>query len=108
MYQNNNYIKALNRAKQKGKLVSTGVKKSNFKKGSIAIIVSDSKGIIRYGEIVKGRTIFANFKEIPNVEGLTLEKLKEKFLQEESILQAINFIENEIYINKNRGEKYEI
>lgn len=112
MYQNKNYIKALQRAKQKGKLVSTGVKKSSFGKGSIAIIASDLDGIISYGEMVKGRTIFANFKQIESIQGLSLSKLKEKFMQEDSILQAASFIEEKIERKNKKLEvevmKYEV
>lgn len=96
MYQNKNYFKALTRVKKEAALVSTGVKKSYFRKGSIAIIGSNDDGIITYGEFLKGRTVFADFKVLEKIKGLTLNEAKEVFNTEESILQSINFLEDKI------------
>ena len=96
MYQNKNYFKALGRAKKEALLVSTGVKKSTVKKGSIAIVGSNKEGIITYGELLKGRTVFADFKAIDGIKGLTFEEAKNKFSNEVSILQSISFLEKEI------------
>lgn len=100
MYQNKNYFKALTRVKKESALVSTGVKKNYFRKGSIAIIGSNDDGIITYGELLKGRTVFADFKVMEEIKGLTLKEAKEIFNTEESILQSINFLEGEIIDKK--------
>lgn len=71
MKQNKLYFKTLNRAK-KGWYSVYRQKKSYFSKGSIAIISSDSDGFIKFGEILKGRTVMAKFKEIEEIEGLDI------------------------------------
>lgn len=96
MYQNRNYFKALARVKKEATLVSTGVKKNYFSKGSIAIIGLNDDGIITYGEFLKGRTVFADFKVLEEIKGLTLNEAKEIFNTEESILQSISFLEDKI------------
>ncbi|MDN9295972.1 hypothetical protein KLK17_14060 [Clostridioides difficile] len=101
MKQNKLYFKTLNRAKKKGDIVSTGKKKSYFSKGSIAIISSDSDGFIKFGEILKGRTVLAKFKEIEEIEGLDIYSAEQKFKDEESIVQAIKFIKEKINVSFN-------
>ncbi|MCC0631452.1 MULTISPECIES: transcriptional regulator GutM [unclassified Clostridioides] len=101
MKQNKLYFKALNKAKKMGDIVSTGKKKSYFSKGSIAIISSDSEGFIKCGEILKGRTVMAKFKEIEDIKGLDIYSAEQKFKDEESIVQAIKFIKEKINISFN-------
>ena len=93
-YHNRMYFVALRLAKTKGVIVSTGKKRSYFSKGSVAIIACDDENIIRHGEILEGRTIFAKFKSIQGIEGLTLQQAKSTFNEKESIMQAIGFIED--------------
>ena len=94
MKQNKLYFK-------KGDIVSTGKKKSYFSKGSIAVISSDSDGFIKFGEILKGRTVMAKFKEIEEIEGLDIYSAEQKFKDEESIVQAIKFIKEKINVSFN-------
>ena len=89
MKQNKLYFKTLNRAKKKGDIVST------------AIISSDSDGFIKFGEILKGRTVMAKFKEIEEIEGLDIYSAEQKFKDEESIVQAIKFIKEKINVSFN-------
>jgi len=94
-YHNKMYFVALKLAKTKGSIVSTGKKKGYFSKGSIVIIACDDERLIRHGEILEGRTILAKFKPIEGIEGLTLQQVKSRFNDRESIMQAIGFIEDQ-------------
>jgi len=93
LYHHQEYLKALNVAKLKGTLVSTGKKKSYLAKGSIAIIACDDFGNINHGEILEGRTIFAKFKPINGIQGMTTTQAKLKFKDKFPIIQAIGFLE---------------
>jgi len=91
-YHNKMYFMALKEAKTKGSIVSTGKQRSYFSKGSVAIVASDDEGKIGHGVILEGRTIFAKFKPIEGIVGLTLQQAKDSFEAKGSVVQAIDFI----------------
>lgn len=98
-YHHQEYLKALKVAKGKGILVSTGKKKSYLAKGSIAIIACDYNGDINHAQILEGRTIFAKFKPINGIEGMTIKQAKVKFKDNFPMIQAIEFIEEKVATN---------
>lgn len=73
--------------------LSTGKNQKILKPGSIAILVISKIGKIEYGEIMKGRTVFAKFNKINGIEGLFIKDAKEKFEKEPAILNSISFYE---------------
>ncbi|QWQ38942.1 transcriptional regulator GutM [Gemella sp. zg-570] len=73
--------------------ISTGKNQKILKQGSIAILVISKTGKIEYGELMKGRTVFAKFKKIENIDGLFIKEAKEKFAHEAAIINAISFYE---------------
>lgn len=94
-YQLNKYRQTISKIKQnyKNSYVATGKSRKFLSKGSLVIIVISKEGVLEYGEEMLGRTVFANFKPIDNISGLSIEEAKEKFKDSESILQAISFYE---------------
>lgn len=73
--------------------ISTGKYQKMFKKGSISILVIDKNGLVKYGELMKGRTVFAKFKEIKNIKNTFVRTAKEKFVTEPAVINAISFYE---------------
>ena len=76
-----------------GCYISTGKSRRLFKGGSVTILV------IKYGEQMKGRTVFANFKPIEGIIGMAVNDV-EKVENEESIIQAVSFYKE--YMSSNR------
>lgn len=92
-FQITNYRKTLKRLNKLGK-VSIGTKKNKIGKGRIVILVSNDNSTLVTGEEMYGISIFARFKKIKDLDGISLERLKEKVLIEDkknlAMLDAIN------------------
>lgn len=79
--------------------ITTGKSRKLFKGGSVSILVIGKDEFIEYGEQMKGRTVFANFKPIEGVVGMTVNDV-EKNENEDSIIQAISFYKEYMSSNK--------
>lgn len=73
--------------------IATGKNQKILKQGSVSLLVINKAGIVEYGELMKGRTVFAKFQEIEGIKGLFVTEVKERFSKEEAILNAISFYE---------------
>ena len=56
--------------------VGVGNAKATFGKGVILILVSDGNDVIRRALRMRGMTIFARFKEAPDLVGMRLDELR--------------------------------
>jgi glucitol operon activator protein len=56
--------------------VGVGNAKATFGKGVILILVSDGNDVVRRALRMRGMTIFARFKEAPDLEGMSLDELR--------------------------------
>ena len=79
--------------------ITTGKSRKLFKGGSVSILVISKDESIKYGEQMKGRTVFADFKPIEGVVGMTVDDV-EKNENEDSIIQAISFYKEYMSLNK--------
>lgn len=75
----------------KDKYISIGRDKRIIRKGSVAILIINREGIIEYGEIIKGRTVFSKIEKINGINSLMVDEVKLKYPEEKSIQQAISF-----------------
>lgn len=56
--------------------VGVGNAKATFGKGAILIVVADTSGFVTRALRMRGMTVFARFKEAPDLIGLSLEELR--------------------------------
>jgi glucitol operon activator protein len=56
--------------------VGVGNAKATFGKGVILILVSDGNDVVRRALRMRGMTIFARFKEAPDLVGMSLDELR--------------------------------
>ena len=56
--------------------VGVGNAKATFGKGVILILVAEENGVVRRALRMRGMTIFARFKEAPDLVGMSLDKLR--------------------------------
>jgi glucitol operon activator protein len=56
--------------------VGVGNAKATFGKGVILILVSDGNDVVRRALRMRGMTIFARFKEAPDLAGMSLDELR--------------------------------
>jgi glucitol operon activator protein len=56
--------------------VGVGNAKARFGKGVILILVAGENGVVRRALSMRGMTIFARFKEVPELVGLRLDELR--------------------------------
>lgn len=82
-----------------GCYISTGKSRRLFKGGSVTILVISKDEFIKYGEQMKGRTVFANFKPIEGIIGMAVNDV-EKVENEESVIQAVSFYKEYMSSNK--------
>jgi glucitol operon activator protein len=78
-YQMRHYRKVLGgitREESEG-YVGVGNAKAWFGKGVILILVSGEDGIVRRALRMRGMTVFARFREAPNLIGLSIDDLRE-------------------------------
>lgn len=59
-------------------VVGAGSARSTFGRGVILLLVVDTEGIVRRLSMMQGRSVFAKFKTVPEVEGDMLETLRVK------------------------------
>ena len=90
------YRKAVSKLHKLGNL-GVGAKRGKLGGGNIVIIACKGNGIITGAEEMKGMTIFAGFKELPELVGRTIYDLKLDYLVDEkenkAYLQAIEALE---------------
>ncbi|MFZ4450374.1 transcriptional regulator GutM [Salibacterium aidingense] len=95
-------IKELNR-KQAGYL-GTGYFKKKFGNGAVMLVVCNEDREITEAKVMKGLTVFARFRDVKQLTGLTLEESKsvDKLTVKETnaLINAISMIEREM--NKKR------
>ena len=85
---------------KEGNLVSVGKSRAMFKKGTIAILSTDTSGKMEYAEILEGFTILAKFKVPHDLIGKDVREVA-KITENKALLQAIGFLVEEL----DRGEK---
>lgn len=56
--------------------LGTGNAKSNFGNGLIVMLVATAEGVVSKALVMEGRTVFARFKEIPELSGVKLDELE--------------------------------
>jgi len=56
--------------------VGVGNAKATFGKGVILILVADENDVVRRALRMRGMTIFARFKDVPDLVGMSLEELR--------------------------------
>lgn len=78
-FQMQHYRRVLGRITGEGGegYVGVGNAKATFGKGVILILVSDEDGVIKKALRMRGMTIFARFKEAPDLVGMRLEELRQ-------------------------------
>lgn len=76
-WQFKKFNKHLKKLRQEGR-VAIGRARGRFSAGVLVLFVIDSECKILKGEIMQGRTIFADFKPFENFNGLTLFELGEE------------------------------
>ena len=90
------YRKAVSKLHKLGNL-GVGAKRGKLGGGNIVIIACKSDGVITGAEEMKGMTIFAGFKELPELVGRTIYDLKLDYLVDEkknkAYIQAIEALE---------------
>ncbi len=98
-WQIKNYRKNLSQMAKKG-LMGVGSKKKKLGAGKIVILVSDETGNLVEGKMMQGITVWARFKPMDSIQGVSITEFKEKMLQDEkknaAILEAISQIENQL------------
>ncbi len=101
------YRKAVSKLHKLGNL-GVGAKRGKLGGGNIVIIACKADGKITGAEEMKGMTIFAGFKEIPDIVGRSIYDLKIDYLTDEkkykAHLQAIEALEIRLK-NDSGGEK---
>ena len=100
------YRKAVSKLHKLGNL-GVGAKRGRLGGGNVVIIACKGDGIITGAEEMKGMTIFAGFKEMPELIGRTIYDLKLDYLVDEkknkAYLQAIEALEARL--SSEGGEK---
>lgn len=101
------YRKAVHKLHKLGN-IGVGAKRGKLGGGSVVIIACKGDGTITGAEEMKGMTIFAGFKEMPDVIGRTIYDLKIDYQTDEkkykAHLQAIEALEIRLK-NDSEGEK---
>ena len=77
-FQMRHYRKVLSGITREGGegFVGVGNAKATFGKGVILILVSDANDVVRRALRMRGMTIFARFKEAPDLVGMSLDELR--------------------------------
>ncbi len=102
------YRKTVSKLHKLGNL-GVGAKRGKLGGGNIVIIACKGDGIVTGAEEMKGMTIFAGFKELPELVGRSIYDLKLDYLVDEkknkAYLQAIEALENRLKNNAGGGEE---
>ena len=77
-FQMRHYREVLGRVTREGNegFVGVGNAKATFGKGAILIIVADGNDVVRQALRMRGMTIFARFKDVHGLVGMSLEELR--------------------------------
>jgi glucitol operon activator protein len=77
-FQMRHYREVLGRITREGNegYVGVGNSKATFGKGVILILVAGEDGVVRKALRMRGMTIFARFKEAPDLVGMDLDELR--------------------------------
>lgn len=87
--------------------LGVGNAKGRFRKGVILILVSDGEGVVERALMMRGRTVFARFREAPELEGYTVDELRDaadELGEKGTMLAARRAVEQ---IDRIRAEKRE-
>jgi glucitol operon activator protein len=57
--------------------VGSGSARARFGAGAIAIVVAAPDGSVRQVLLMRGRTVFAKFRKLPELEGVPLDRLRD-------------------------------
>ncbi|VBB07340.1 glucitol operon activator [Lucifera butyrica] len=79
-------------------IVGIGAKKRKLMAGNIVILVSDQSGDIVEAWTMRGVSVFARFKKIENIRGLSLHELRKQTLNEKdpALVDALNQLEAQL------------
>jgi glucitol operon activator protein len=79
-YQMKHYRKILGQITRKGEegYVGVGNSKARFGKGVVLILVVDEDGRVKNALKMRGMTVFARFKEAPELLGLSIDELRDE------------------------------
>jgi glucitol operon activator protein len=98
-FQIRNYRSTVSKLRTKG-LVGIGTKKKKLGAGNIVILVSDESGKILEGQLMRGISVLARFKQLKDIDGIKIEELKEQIVNEDekntAMLDALQQIENQL------------
>jgi len=98
-FQIKNYRSTVSALRIKG-ILGIGTKKKKLGVGSIVILVSDESGKILEGQLMRGISVWARFKQLKNINGTKIKELKEKIISEDekntAMLDALQQIENQL------------
>ena len=98
-FQMKNYRNTVSVLRMKG-ILGIGTKKKKLGVGSIVILVSDESGKILEGQLMRGISVWARFKQLKNINGTKIKELKEKIISEDekntAMLDALQQIENQL------------
>ena len=98
-FQIKNYRRTVSELKMKG-FIGVGTKKKKLGAGNIVILVSDESGKILEGQLMRGITVLARFRQLKDVSGLGIRTLKEKITNEDAkdtaMLDALQQIESQL------------
>jgi glucitol operon activator protein len=77
-FQMRHYREVLGRITREGGqgFVGVGNAKATFGKGVILILVADENDVVKRASRMRGMTIFARFKEAPDLVGMRLDELR--------------------------------
>jgi glucitol operon activator protein len=77
-FQMRHYREVLGRVTREGNegYVGVGNAKATFGKGVILILVAGEDGVVKKALRMRGMTIFARFKEAPDLAGMSLDELR--------------------------------
>lgn len=112
-FQIKNFKKNFKELRLKRGIVGMGQKKRMISAGTVVLLACDENGILIEGRQMKGYSVFARFKEIKGIKGLTLAELKSKAMKEDekkrniSMLDAIEHIESQLYPETEEAEPME-
>lgn len=102
-FQIKNFKKNFKELRLKRGIVGMGQKKRMISAGTVVLLSCNENGVLMEGRQMKGYSVFARFKEMKGIQGLTLAELKSKVMQEDektrnvSLLNAIEHIESQLY-----------
>lgn len=98
-FQIKNYRSTVSIMRKKG-FIGIGTKKKKLGAGNIVILVSDEAGKILEGQLMKGVSVLARFRDLKDFNGLEIGMLREKIINEDgkntAVLDALQQLEDQL------------